>query len=628
MQAFSNQLAKLPWTEFIHSVRGRSCIAPLVGTLPHPAASLLDSLRRVGAPVLSTTRDWSREQKDAAAFRGSHKSADSYKEFVHEEMADFIHKRYWIVLPYEQVKTLPNLQLSPLGVVPQRERRPRLIVDYTFSSVNQETKRLAHREAMQFGRALERVLRTILEAPDEHGPCYLLKIDLSDGFYRVQVDPEHVAQLGVVLPGHGSPNNPWIGFPLVLPMGWCESPPHFCSFTETIVDLSNRYIEHWDPPLHPLEALASTPPEPDGRHSMVVPAPSRSTETRPQSTPFPTKAKAPGRRRCQQRPRALHVDVYVDDEIAVAQGTAPRLNRLRRGLLHLNDSVFRPNDTQDNAERKEPVSTKKLQKGDACWSTRKQVLGWDIDTLQKTLELPPHRQDRLLEILGSVRGKRRVGIKAMRKLLGELRSMVPGIPGGRGMFSQLQYALKTQQRNRVRLHQAARDHLEDFWLLAQDLAKRPTRIAELLPQAPSLVGASDAAKQGMGGVWLADTQAPLHPPILWRVPFPDHIQKALVSTKNPTGTITNSDLELAGTIVHTDVIVQAVDCRERTLGTGCDNTPAVSWQRKGSVTTKGAAAYLLREASLHQRSIVMSTSSVMSLENATKWQTMRHDSST
>jgi hypothetical protein len=45
----------LPWTEFVHKVRGRSCIAPLVSTLPHPAANLLEELRSAGAPVLCVT---------------------------------------------------------------------------------------------------------------------------------------------------------------------------------------------------------------------------------------------------------------------------------------------------------------------------------------------------------------------------------------------------------------------------------------------------------------------------------------------------------------------------------------------------------------------------------------------
>ena len=35
------------------------------------------------------------------------------------------YKTYYFDVPYEDVKDLPNLRLSPPGVVPQRERRPR-----------------------------------------------------------------------------------------------------------------------------------------------------------------------------------------------------------------------------------------------------------------------------------------------------------------------------------------------------------------------------------------------------------------------------------------------------------------------------------------------------------------------
>ena len=39
---------------------------------------------------------------------------------------------------------------------------------------------------------------------------------------------------------------------------------------------------------------------------------------------------------------------------------------------------------------------------------------------------------------------------------------------------------------------------------------------------------------------------------------------------------------------------------EQTIGTLTDNTPALAWQTKGSTTTTGPAAYLLRLQALHQ----------------------------
>ena len=72
------------------------------------------------------------------------------------------------------------------------------------------------------------------------------------------------------------------------------------------------------------------------------------------------------------------------------------------------------------------------------------------------------------------------------------------------------------------------------------------------------------------------------------------------SFANPKGSITNSDLELAGSIAHNDVLAQAADVREKTTHNSYDNIAAVFWQRKGATTTLGPAAFLLRLQALHQ----------------------------
>ncbi len=110
-----------------------------------------------------------------------------------------------------------------MGVVAQRERRPRTIVDYTFSFVNAETAPLAPRESMQFGHAL---LRKIRFAKPAHGSVYLLKVDIADGFYRVYVAPRDIPKLRVAFP-HRSGEHPLVALPLASPMGWTASPPYF-----------------------------------------------------------------------------------------------------------------------------------------------------------------------------------------------------------------------------------------------------------------------------------------------------------------------------------------------------------------------------------------------------------------
>jgi hypothetical protein len=164
-----------------------------------------------------------------------------------------VSKGYWAILPFSSLKHMLHLKLSPSGVVPQRTRRPRPIMDYSFTGVNAASLALSPSTAMQFGQTLPRLLQRIAYAPRHHGPPLLMKLDLSDGYYRVRLSPEAALQLAVVLPGP-KPSTPVIGIPLCLPMGWRHSPPFFCAFTETAANIANTSIT--TPvalPPHPLE---------------------------------------------------------------------------------------------------------------------------------------------------------------------------------------------------------------------------------------------------------------------------------------------------------------------------------------------------------------------------------------
>ena len=183
--ATAETVRRCGWSNYVAQVRGKSNLSTNVGTVPHKAARLLDHLRKRGASVLTSPHPWTHQQCDAAMERGPHKSAYGEREFVCEEILDFCTQGYWAVLPYTVVRHWKNLRISPLGVVPQRDRRPRLIVDYSFSGVNDDTVILAPRESMQFGRALQRVIARVVHADPRYGPVYLSKIDIADGFYRV-----------------------------------------------------------------------------------------------------------------------------------------------------------------------------------------------------------------------------------------------------------------------------------------------------------------------------------------------------------------------------------------------------------------------------------------------------------
>ena len=110
------------------------------------------------------------------------------------------------------------------------------------------------------------------------------------------------------------------------------------------------------------------------------------------------------------------------------------------------------------------------------------MLGWIVESINMTIALPPHRVARLKEIVHSIpRTQQRVGVDKWHWVLGELRSMAPALPGARGLFSQMQEALCHLKGKRVTLSPGVHEALDEFKLLADDVAKRPTRMYELFP---------------------------------------------------------------------------------------------------------------------------------------------------
>lgn len=580
-------LRKLGWKKLVTGRRQRGDFADM-RSMRHPAKHLLQHYQSNGVPVMFHNTPWSKEKLDAAMERGPHKSANEHVEFLCEDFLDMIDKSQWIILPYDEVKNMKGLRLSPPGVIPQRNRRPRWIGDYTWSEVNQDTVPLAPMDAMQYGKALDRIIREILVSNPKYGPVQLIKTDLSDGFYRVNLRIEDIPKLALIFPDIPGRQR-LVALPLCLPMGWKLSPPHFCAVTETIADITNARLGTVpkEQPFHKLDKRANDVKVKQGG---------------PVQLQVPRDPNLP----CLANPQAK-AEIFVDDFVLMAQGNEKRLRALRSTLFTVIDEVFRANDEKDTStSRKETISLKKLDQGDCTRASLKSVLGWMIDTIKETLELPEHRIVRLQEILDQIPpSQKRTSAKKWHKVLGELRSMAAALPGARGLFSQMQLALRTDSKHRINLSKGVHAALDDFRFLHKDIANRPTKMQEIVPLDPVLSKYHDASGFACGGVVIPNnTAVSRHKdcnPILWRASFPKSIQKRLVSFKNPTGDITNSDLELVAGIVSNDAAAQNFDIQERTVHSNTDNTPTLFWMRKGSTTTNSAPAYLLRAQALHQR---------------------------
>jgi hypothetical protein len=229
-------------------------LKPSVAEIPHPAAGFLASIHDHGVPVLFDDPDWTLSELDAAVAKGCNHSAVEHKDFIAEEMLEFAKDGFWTILPYDRVRGLKGLRLSPAQIKEERDRRPRFIADHKSWGVNDHTLPTTPMESMQFGGALYRILTHIRNANPDHGPVYLSKYDVKDGFYRIHLRPEHGVKLAIVLPPYdGLP--PLIAIPFVLTMGWKNSPPTFCAFSETACDVANARLYKRHAPPHRLEHL-------------------------------------------------------------------------------------------------------------------------------------------------------------------------------------------------------------------------------------------------------------------------------------------------------------------------------------------------------------------------------------
>ena len=115
-------------------------------------------------------------------------------------------------------KDLPGLILIPSGVKEERDQRTRWLGNYSYSNLNYETLPIAAMSAMQYGQALERLIKEVIIAYLALGQVNVLKEDVSDGFYHIGLRPSDAPNMGLIFNFEGKDDN-LAAIPLTLPMG-------------------------------------------------------------------------------------------------------------------------------------------------------------------------------------------------------------------------------------------------------------------------------------------------------------------------------------------------------------------------------------------------------------------------
>eukprot|EP00957_Ditylum_brightwellii_P203892 15336693-Ditylum_brightwellii.AAC.1 len=133
-----------------------------------------------------------------------------------------------------------------------------------------------------------------------------------------------------------------------------------------------------------------------------------------------------------------------------------------------------------------------------------------------TLTLPTARFQKILSLLNAIpHHLRRTSRNKWSRLVGSLRSIVPAITGGIGLFSLLQARL-SGTCGRIRLTAKVHAELDDWRVLLHSLAARPTHIHEIVPLGATAFGYHDASGTALGGVYFL----PDGTPHLWQELLP------------------------------------------------------------------------------------------------------------
>jgi hypothetical protein len=198
--------------------------------------------------------------------------------------------------------------------------------------------------------------------------------------------------------------------PTSLQMGWVESPPYFCASSETARDIAAEYCDTLigSLPLHKIMHHVTGDMAFD-----ALPATSTSSNA------------------C-----LYALEVYVDEFMSIVNPTSrEQLEHVATMIMTSIHKVF-PADVDDSND---PISEKKLLKGEGQYSLCKMLLGSNFDGQQKTMWLEEEKRAKLITILHSWlqagNCKRRVPFVEFKSMVAKLRHAFTALPEGWGLLS-------------------------------------------------------------------------------------------------------------------------------------------------------------------------------------------------
>jgi hypothetical protein len=159
----------------------------------------------------------------------------------------------------------PKLKIGPVAMIPHKSKPYQCILDLSFtlhnkgiafSSVNATTDKKLPQSMAQLGLCIQQMIAMLADNYNLQNPFYPIKLDIKDSFWRMAVSDDDAWNFSYVLPSLKTLTNEddiELVVPNSLQMGWCKSPPFFCSRSEMARDVIKTLMSNPNLPHHCIE---------------------------------------------------------------------------------------------------------------------------------------------------------------------------------------------------------------------------------------------------------------------------------------------------------------------------------------------------------------------------------------
>jgi hypothetical protein len=276
------------------------------------------------------------------------------------------------------------------------------------------------------------------------------------------------------------------------------------------------------------------------------------------------------------------VEVYVDDFMSlVILVLRDQLQHAAMAVMTGIHDVFPPDEDDSN----DPISKKTLLKYEGQYSTRKTLLGFNFDGTAKTMWLEEAKREKLLTVLkgwirAGERGTAGMLFKEFESVMAKLLHAFTCILAGVGLLSPCNRILKIQLPY-VYFHRnlKALNAIEGCRTLLRESTRKPMKCRKLACGWPDFIGIVDASSHSIGGVIYGKLSACI--PTLFHWQWPNDIREQVVLFNNPSGKITNSDLEMAGLLLLWLAMEEVCGpLRDKCIALSGGNSPLIGWEAR------------------------------------------------